>query len=328
MDVSRSSSPLSSCPSSFPSSFSLSSPLSEVPSDFEDSVLYPEAAGSVNNGDNERPAQSSVEGPGVFDWDAVNEDEDSELWMIRVPTDMIQPTHLQDLAFTLPPAQEASSSKGRTALSRYDSPLTLPPNWRLSTSIDVVAPKPIARHIVVSARPPIPTRPTPSSNFPLDDLDITKQTASSENSHILAGPSHTNPKRYSHPDELLKHRFMPYGSLASPPIHFGPNVDVTMDVHLVDYDVGAEEIVASEQRMSAKTRMKTRSTSRRSACATASAVRKRKHQEASSAHDDHQPRRKVKKERESNEKAQDALRSTRQPQAEIGGDLQVDLGVL
>lgn len=56
-----------------------------------------------------------------------------------------------------------------------------------------LAPKPIARRLVVSARP---TLPTPQS--------------SPEGSPVL----HQNPPRPRHPTELLTHRFMPLGSLA------------------------------------------------------------------------------------------------------------------
>ncbi len=56
------------------------------------------------------------------------------------------------------------------------------------------APKPIARRLVISARPTIPTPPqsTPGSTPVL----------------------HQNPARPRHPKELLTHRFMPLGSLA------------------------------------------------------------------------------------------------------------------
>jgi len=54
-----------------------------------------------------------------------------------------------------------------------------------------VAPKPIARHLVLAAQP---VKPTPKTNNSTE--------------------SFKNPQRPSYPKELLKHRFMPYGSLA------------------------------------------------------------------------------------------------------------------
>ena len=56
------------------------------------------------------------------------------------------------------------------------------------------APKPIARRLVVSARP---TSPTPPQSSP-DPAPVV----------------HQNPARPRYPHELLTHRFMPLGSLA------------------------------------------------------------------------------------------------------------------
>lgn len=70
-----------------------------------------------------------------------------------------------------------------------------------STSADVVAyfrfasaPKSIARHIVVTTKAELPT-PDPSSGSD------------------AASPVYKNPPRYRYPPEVLKHRFMPMGSL-------------------------------------------------------------------------------------------------------------------
>ena len=58
-----------------------------------------------------------------------------------------------------------------------------------------LAPKPIARHLVVSAKD---ISPTPNSSI---------QAVSD------SARTYQNPPRQSYPKELLKHRFMPYGSL-------------------------------------------------------------------------------------------------------------------
>ena len=55
-----------------------------------------------------------------------------------------------------------------------------------------LAPKPIARHLVLAAQPVKPTMDETSSE------------------------TFKNPQRPSYPKELLKHRFMPYGSLTKP----------------------------------------------------------------------------------------------------------------
>lgn len=59
-----------------------------------------------------------------------------------------------------------------------------------------VAPDVTTRHIALSARPTEPTKVSDTEN-----ADISWST-------------HQNPPRPSYPKELLKHRFMPYGSLA------------------------------------------------------------------------------------------------------------------
>jgi len=57
------------------------------------------------------------------------------------------------------------------------------------------APKPIARHLVISAQD---ITPTPDSSL----------IAASDSAR-----TYQNPPRQSYPKELLKHRFVPYGSL-------------------------------------------------------------------------------------------------------------------
>jgi len=83
------------------------------------------------------------------------------------------------------------------------------------------APKPIARHIIVSAQPQKPsTSDSPSQNTSLK-----------------------NPPRHKYPPELLKHRFMPYGSLVSTQGRPStPNEDVAM----VEVDNNVPEGVEKE----------------------------------------------------------------------------------
>ena len=65
------------------------------------------------------------------------------------------------------------------------------------------APHPVARRLVISARPSLPTPPASSPESP--------------------PVVHQNPPRPRHPAELLTHRFVPIGSLAD------ENKDVDMD---------------------------------------------------------------------------------------------------
>lgn len=74
----------------------------------------------------------------------------------------------------------------------------------LRTSVLPIAPHPISRRLVISARPTLPTPPQ----------------SSPEASPVV----HQNPPRPRHPPELLTHRFVPVGSLVD-----AANEDVDMD---------------------------------------------------------------------------------------------------
>jgi hypothetical protein len=63
-----------------------------------------------------------------------------------------------------------------------------------------VAPKPVTRHLVVAARPAKPTTPDTATAF-------------------------ENPKREAYPDEILTHRFRPYGDPGDPPVEHHMDVD-------------------------------------------------------------------------------------------------------
>ncbi|KAF7777857.1 hypothetical protein Agabi119p4_3929 [Agaricus bisporus var. burnettii] len=177
------------------------------------------------------PIDSTNEDYGEFDWDAVQEDEDVEVWVIRVP-ESIKPKHLEGLSFDLDePTSSPSRRKKRTtaligSLKRKHNSYDI---WSLGDDHDedqgektteptsliggdelkslscllprntkngklYAAPKPIARHILVSAQPAQPTTTSTDSDSPTEMV-------------------YTNPPRENYPPELLTHRFMPYGSL-------------------------------------------------------------------------------------------------------------------
>ncbi|KAI0657208.1 hypothetical protein C8Q70DRAFT_1056094 [Cubamyces menziesii] len=163
---------------------------------------------------------------GPFDWDAIKDNDDLELWIVRVP-DGLKPKHLQDAKL------ELSASSSKTArLGSIERKSTTYDVWNLGEDeADTIggeelrgvtallprskhagklyqAPKPIARRLVVSARP---TLPTPQS--------------SPEASPV----SHQNPPRPKYPKELLTHRFMPIGSLA--PVEDDTAMDVDEPAH-------------------------------------------------------------------------------------------------
>ncbi|KDQ59813.1 hypothetical protein JAAARDRAFT_56778 [Jaapia argillacea MUCL 33604] len=154
---------------------------------------------------------------GEFDWDEINKDEDLEIWLFRVPEGLkakyLDSAKLDTLPSTSRNARMGSVSRKQT---QYDI-------WSLGNDPDhggediggeevrglscllprgkkggklYLAPKPIARHVVIAAKPALPT-PEPSSD---NDSNPTGQPKKSQ--------------RYSYPAELLTHRFMPYGSIA------------------------------------------------------------------------------------------------------------------
>ena len=82
------------------------------------------------------------------------------------------------------------------------------------------APKPITRHIVVCSRPVVPTV--------VDSEEAT-------DNHCQ------NPPRFSYPDELLKHEFVPYGA------HFSDSTN-QMDVDVVKTELNSREIKDKEKK--------------------------------------------------------------------------------
>ncbi|OBZ75065.1 hypothetical protein A0H81_04875 [Grifola frondosa] len=152
---------------------------------------------------------------GDFDWDAVENDDNLELWVIRVP-EGVKPKHLEDLKLDAPSTSKTSrigsidrkhTSYDVWSLGDHDEDESvggeelrglscLLPRQKKGGKL-YQAPKPVARHLVISARPTLPT-PAHSSD------------SSSQSSPLT---SH-NPARFCYPKEVLKHRFMPLGSLA------------------------------------------------------------------------------------------------------------------
>lgn len=80
-----------------------------------------------------------------------------------------------------------------------------------------VAPKPFARHLLISAQSVVPTPCTSSSS--------------------ADAPLYKNPPRQSYPKEVLKHQFMPYGSL----VNVTNEMDIDIDTHeeetVMDVDI-------------------------------------------------------------------------------------------
>ncbi|KAI5898992.1 uncharacterized protein SCHCODRAFT_02603914 [Schizophyllum commune H4-8] len=168
---------------------------------------------------------------GEFDWDAVNADPDNEVWLIRIP-EGVKPKHLEGAVMSASSLSKSSRTSKVGSLWRKHTTYDI---WSLAETDDAenadpeeaastpvggeelralscllprrkrkgdlyLAPKPIARHLVLSAREVQPT--APQSAIPLQ-----------------------NPPRQSYPEEMLTHKFMPYGSLVAT----GDDEDVAMD---------------------------------------------------------------------------------------------------
>ncbi|ETW85140.1 hypothetical protein HETIRDRAFT_246524, partial [Heterobasidion irregulare TC 32-1] len=187
---------------------------------------------------------------GDFDYDQFKGDEDAELWLVRVPNN-IKPKHLKDVRISAPPPSSLTVKVGR--LERKTGSYDI---WALSADGEAegdegagvggeelralsallprpkkggklyLAPKPIARHLVFAASPPIPSAPE-------SDPGAEPATAPA-GAHV-----YKNPPRPSYPDAVLKHRFLPYGSRGSP----GTDSAIASQAAPIDADI---EMVSDE----------------------------------------------------------------------------------
>ncbi|KAJ7494377.1 hypothetical protein B0H11DRAFT_934214 [Mycena galericulata] len=156
---------------------------------------------------------------GDFDWDALKDNDDLELWLVRIP-DSVKPKHLETAQLELPAAAKRDRKKTvklgmlQRKHMAYDiwsvgaeAPEDDPVGGEEVKAISCLlprknkkgklyaAPTPIARTIVMAAQD---AKPTPDASNPAAPN---------------ARPVYKNPPRERHPKELLKHRFLPYGSI-------------------------------------------------------------------------------------------------------------------
>ncbi|KIK24459.1 hypothetical protein PISMIDRAFT_678331 [Pisolithus microcarpus 441] len=143
--------------------------------------------------------------PGPFEWDTVRNNDDLELWLIRVP-DSIKAQHLEGVEIDRPVSSRTarvgsltrknvvhdiwSAGDGETDFIGGEELRCLScllPRKKKKGKLSI-APKAIARHIVISARQAVPTVPR------------------------LQPIIHQNPPRPSYPKDVLKHQFVPYGA--------------------------------------------------------------------------------------------------------------------
>ncbi|KIY46443.1 hypothetical protein FISHEDRAFT_66462 [Fistulina hepatica ATCC 64428] len=151
---------------------------------------------------------------GDFDWSSVNKNDNAELWLIRIP-EGVKPHVLEAKTIRLPNSHQSTRvgtiSRKRTT---YDI-------WSIGSDVGVedddvrllsgeeitslscllprkskkgklyLAPKPVARHLVLSAQPARSATLLPDAT------------------------TYQNPPRHAYPQELLTHVFVPYGALSS-----------------------------------------------------------------------------------------------------------------
>ncbi|KAG8965297.1 hypothetical protein FRC00_006120 [Tulasnella sp. 408] len=163
----------------------------------------------------------------TFDYDTIKNDPNLEIWVMRMPLS-IKPKHLENLTIQMPASPSSSSAQSVASLNRkdkhYDIQL-LPPQSdaahttgdhhsatetgglgeagelkslsvllpRSKTNSLVLAPRPPARHVLITQAAPLPT-PTPPDN------------------QLYTGPPAPRPQ----PLDKLVHAFRPIGSLAPP----------------------------------------------------------------------------------------------------------------
>ncbi|KAF7305228.1 hypothetical protein MKEN_01238000 [Mycena kentingensis (nom. inval.)] len=168
---------------------------------------------------------------GEFDWDALNEDEDNEVWLIRIP-EGLKPKHLESAQLKLPSSDADKTAKLGMIQRKHvaydvwsvgkDVPEELPIGGEEVKGLSCLLPRKskkgrlyagsIARTLVVAAQE---ARPTPdAASTPIPNV-------------------YKNPPRETYPKELLTHSFVPYG--AKRPETTVVPADVEMDV-----DVDAE----------------------------------------------------------------------------------------
>jgi len=166
---------------------------------------------------------------GDFDYDAVKAEEGAELWLVRAPSSVkAKSLHGLDVSrrvglvgdfcrkgstydvWALEPAPGSAHASGSGSgsgsgavnqgeLGGQAGPVSAEELGGLSVLLPrkrkggklYLAPKPVTRHLVVAARPAKPTKP-----------DVA---------------AFENPKREAYPEEVLTHRFRPYGDPGDPP---------------------------------------------------------------------------------------------------------------
>lgn len=158
-----------------------------------------------------------------FDWDAVKDDEDVEIWLVRAPAEL-KPKYFNSLKLESPQAHTSCIGNLQRKNLTYDV-WSIPPEVTLSSANESLpaaatvaveeirglscllprkrnsgklynTPKPISQHVVITPQPPRASSPQ-------------RSTAVNE---VAPHDMYQNPPRPSYPPEVLKHRFLPNGA--------------------------------------------------------------------------------------------------------------------
>ncbi|KAK2460684.1 hypothetical protein APHAL10511_007154 [Amanita phalloides] len=149
-----------------------------------------------------------------FDWDVIQKNSNLELWLIRMPNNL-SVKHLDSVSLSLSssrPGRVGELTRKQTTYDIWSCDASHPDKVdgdmygeemnsitcllpRKSKNAFYAAPKPISRHVIITAQPAHAQPAAEGGEAPVTILQ--------------------NPPRHSYPPELLKHRFMPYGSLVN-----------------------------------------------------------------------------------------------------------------
>jgi len=189
---------------------------------------------------------------GDFDWDAVNNDEDYELWLVRAP-EGLRTKYLENLSIDLPSSSQSAivgvmhskhmSYDVRSFQDHNEQSVgeeirgvsCLLPKKRKKGKL-YKAPKSIARHIVISAQDVLPN----------SDSSVTAASDSSR--------TYQNTPRPSYAKGLLKHRFMPYGYLVGNNEDINDTGGVDVEMKVAEAEGGEMELTKRSKESKAKKR--------------------------------------------------------------------------
>ncbi|KAK0474837.1 DNA-directed RNA polymerase I subunit RPA34.5-domain-containing protein [Armillaria novae-zelandiae] len=145
---------------------------------------------------------------GEFDWDSQNDDDELELWLIRVPEKM-KTKYLENVTIEMP---QGSLSANVGKISRKSHSYDI---WSVGEGDD----RPTGGDEVGSLECFLP-RKSKKDDMYLAPRSITRRLVISETAVLPTAAEnqgeepYRNPPRPSYPKELLKHSFKPYGSNA------------------------------------------------------------------------------------------------------------------